>query len=75
VNQPITYGVQRNVAATDKGGRPVKIALCVVRMPDGSGTTLAIPEGLLATIPTDKLDDFIDSEVEAAVGYEVTRLQ
>ena len=73
MNAPITYGVQRNVAATDKSGRPVKIALCVIRMPDGKATTLAIPEGLLATIPPDKRDDFIASEVEAAVGYEVTR--
>lgn len=73
MNQPITYAVQRNVAATDKLGNPTLIALCVVRMPDGTGTTLAIPEGLLATIPPEGRADFIAHEVEAAVGYEVTR--
>lgn len=73
MNQTITYAVQRKVSATDKRGSPIQIALAIIRMPDGTGTTLAIPEGLLATIPPDKLDDFIQSEVEAAVGYEVTR--
>ena len=73
MNQPITYAVQRNIPATDKNGRPEKIALAVILMPDGSGQMLAIPEGLIATIPPDKRDDFIASEVEAVVGYEVTR--
>lgn len=73
MNQPITYAVRRNVAASDKRGGPAMIALCLIRMPDGTGTTLAIPEGLLATIPPDKQADFIAAEVEAAIGYEVTR--
>ena len=69
----ISYAVQRFVKATDKNGRPASIALCLIAMPDGTRTTLAIPEGLLETIPPDKRDDFIASEVEAIVGYEVTR--
>jgi hypothetical protein len=73
MNAPITFAVRRNIDATDKRGTPCKIAMAVIRFPDGTGTTLAIPEGLLATIPADKLDDFIASEVEAIVGYEVTR--
>jgi hypothetical protein len=73
MNQPITYAVQRRVGCTDKYGNPCVIAMCLIRFPDGTGTTLAIDEDLLATIPPDKLDDFIASEVEAAVGYQVTR--
>ena len=73
MNQPITYGLRRNVAASDKMGRPTRIAMAVIRLPNGQATLLAIPEGLLATIPPDKLDDFIASEVEAVIGYEVTR--
>ena len=73
MNAPITFVVRRNVEATDKRGDPANIALCLIRFPDGTATTLAIPEGLLATIPEDKRDDFIASEVEAAIGYKVTR--
>lgn len=73
MNQPISYAIQRNIAAKDKTGKPCKIALALIRFPDGTGTTLAIPEGLLATIPPQGVDDFIAQEVEAAVGYEVTR--
>ena len=71
----ITYAVQRNVKATDKMGRPTRIAMAVIRLPNGQATLLAIPEGLIATIPPDKREDFIESEVEAVVGYEVTRQQ
>lgn len=69
----ISYGVSRNMPATDKDGRKCMVALAIIQFPDGTGTTLAIPEGLLATIPPDKRDDFIASEVEAIVGYQVTR--
>lgn len=69
----IALRVRRNVAATDKMGQACKIAMAIIRFPDGTGTTLAIPEGLLATIPPDKVDDFIASEVEALIGYEATR--
>ena len=69
----ISYGVSRNMAASDKDGRPCSIALVLVQFPDGTTHKLAIPEGLLATIPPGKQDDFIASEVEALVGYEVTR--
>lgn len=73
MNEPIEYAVRRNVEAKDSRGKPCRIALAVVKFPDGTGTTLAIPEGLLATVPPDKVSDFIASEVEAAIGYEVTR--
>jgi hypothetical protein len=75
MNQRISYGVSRNMSALDKAGKPCRIALCLIQFPDGKIERFAIPEGLLATIPPDKRDDFIASEVEAAVGYEVTRLQ
>lgn len=75
MNQPVTYALRRNVPSTDKNGRSALICLAVIRMPDGSGKTLAIPEGLLATIPPDKREDFIAAEIESVVGYEVTRRQ
>lgn len=74
MNAQITYSVRRNVKAKDKNGRPCKIAMALVLMPDGKTQILAIPEGLLDTIPPDKRDDFIAHEVEIAVGYEVTRV-
>ena len=73
MSQRITYAVQRNVAATDKHGDPCFIAMVLVRFPDGKAHPIAIPEGLLATIPTDKVDDYIEHEVETLIGYEVTR--
>lgn len=73
MNQQISYVVRRNVEATDKDGRPTRIALALIRFPNGDATTLAIPEGLLATIPPGAVEDFIEQEVQAAVGYEVTR--
>lgn len=72
-SEPITYAVRRNVSATDKRGSPIRIALCIIRYPNGDAATLAIPEGLLATIPPHRLDDYIAHEVESLIGYEVTR--
>lgn len=68
----ITYSVRRHVPAT-KDGKPCKIALALIQFPNGTGTTLAIPEDLIKTVPPDKREDFIASEVEAIVGYGVTR--
>lgn len=73
MNQPISYGISRNMSAVDKDGRPCKVALCLIQFPNGGIVKLAIPEALLATIPPDKREDYIANEVEAAVGYEVTR--
>lgn len=75
MNQFIGYGVSRNMKATDKDGRNVTVALCLIELPDRTTRTLAIPEGLLATVPPDKVDDFIHSEIESVIGYEVTRVQ
>lgn len=69
----ITFAVRRNVPANDDRGRPTKIALCLIQFPDRSVQTLAIPEGLLATVPPQAVDDFISQEVESAIGYEATR--
>ena len=69
----ITYAVRRNVQATDKHNLPCKVALAIIRFPDGTATTLAIPEALLKTIPPDKRDDFIESEVQGVMGFAVTR--
>lgn len=73
MNQSITYHVSRNVSAVDKYGKPERIALCTILFPDKTTASFCIPEGLLATIPPESRDDFIASEVEAAIGYEVTR--
>lgn len=40
----IRYGVSRNMAATDKAGYPVSIALVVVEFPNGERRQLAVRE-------------------------------
>lgn len=72
MNAPISYGISRNMPATDKNGRPCSVALVLVQFPDLTVQRLVIPEALLATIPPDKRDDFIQAEVESVVGYKVT---
>lgn len=43
----ISYGLARNVDATDSNGKPVKIALAVVEHENGHREKVAIPEGLI----------------------------
>lgn len=73
MNRTITYTVRRNVAATDAKGHACMIAMALVRFPDGTTHPVAIPEGLLATVPPADRDDFIAHEIETLIGYEVTR--
>jgi hypothetical protein len=69
----ISYTVRRNMPAKDSSGFPCKVALAFIRFPDGTGTTMCIPEGLLATVPDDKRDDFIAHEIETTFGLSATR--
>lgn len=60
----VTYGISRNVDATDEHGQPCKIALAVIEHENGTKQTLAIPEALIAYAG----ETIIDEEVRRAAA-------
>lgn len=60
----VTYGISRNVEATDEHGQPCKIALAVIEHENGTKQTVAIPEALIAYAGT----SIIDEEVRRAAS-------
>lgn len=60
----LTYGISRNVDATDERGRPCKIALAVIKHENGREQTVAIPEELIRFAG----EGVIEDEVKRAAG-------
>lgn len=60
----LTYGITRNVEATDEHGQPCKIALVVIEHRNGTRQTLAINEALIAYAG----ESIIEDEVKRAAA-------
>lgn len=60
----LTYGVTRNVEATDEHGQPCRIALVVIEHESGAKQTLAVNEALIRYAG----EDIIEAEVKRAAA-------